>query len=249
MESFKVTYPCCKFGFEYAFYQRDKNITKWWSVQNMETFDANIVTTLWEEKVQRLSLLSDSVYIYTWLFNMIFGVQFSSGNSAPNSGNNHTLTIPFEGGMYSFKRQGACVFRNRRYQSEPPLKLLPLTWYEKFGTNSIIVKIFVKLQRCTYRAPVYYVTKSWSFVLLNIKYIYSCHKCIGYDKLLKPRQYIEITLCIYMYLYTRLYILIYLAHIGDLNAGLPEVGKFFMPRCFLILPFFNASRLYRSPEH
>jgi hypothetical protein len=81
----------------------------------METFDANIVTTLWEEKVQRLSLLSDSVYIYTWLFIMIFGVQFSSGNSAPNSGNNHTLTIPFEGGMYSYNRKGVCGFRDRMY--------------------------------------------------------------------------------------------------------------------------------------
>ena len=37
---------------------------------------------------------------------MIVGVQLSSGNSAPNSGNNHHLTIPFEGGMHSFKRQG-----------------------------------------------------------------------------------------------------------------------------------------------
>ena len=36
-------------------------------------------------------------------------LQLSSGNSAPNSGNNHHLTIPFEGGMHSFKRQGACV--------------------------------------------------------------------------------------------------------------------------------------------
>jgi hypothetical protein len=35
-------------------------------------------------------------------------LQLSSGNSAPNSGNNH-LTIPFKGGMHSFKRQGACV--------------------------------------------------------------------------------------------------------------------------------------------
>ena len=36
-------------------------------------------------------------------------LKFSSGNSAPNSGKNHHLTIPFEGGMHSFKRQGACV--------------------------------------------------------------------------------------------------------------------------------------------
>ena len=32
---------------------------------------------------------------------MIVGVQLSSGISAPNSGNNHHLTIPFEGGMHS----------------------------------------------------------------------------------------------------------------------------------------------------
>ena len=30
-------------------------------------------------------------------------------NSAPNSVKNRHLTIPFEGGMHSFKRQGACV--------------------------------------------------------------------------------------------------------------------------------------------
>ena len=33
----------------------------------------------------------------------------SSGNFAPKSGKNHHLTIPFEGGLHSFKRQGACV--------------------------------------------------------------------------------------------------------------------------------------------
>ena len=36
-------------------------------------------------------------------------LQLSSGNSAPNSGKNRHLTIPFESGMHSFKRQGACV--------------------------------------------------------------------------------------------------------------------------------------------
>jgi len=39
---------------------------------------------------------------------MIVGVKMSSGNSAPNSANN-SLTIPFEGGVRSFKGQGACV--------------------------------------------------------------------------------------------------------------------------------------------
>ena len=78
---------------------------------------------------------------------MIVGVQLSSGKSAPNSGNNHHLTIPFEGGMHSFKRQGACVSRNGRYESEPPMEPSPLTCYKQFGTNSIIVSMFVESQR------------------------------------------------------------------------------------------------------
>jgi len=49
---------------------------------------------------------------YTGLFKMIVVVQLSSGNSPPNLGNNHHMTIPFEGGMHSFKRQGAFVSRN-----------------------------------------------------------------------------------------------------------------------------------------
>ena len=35
---------------------------------------------------------------------MIVGVQLSSNNSAPNSGNSQHLTVPFEGDMHSFKR-------------------------------------------------------------------------------------------------------------------------------------------------
>ena len=42
-------------------------------------------------------------------FMNVFQLQLSSCNSAPNSGNNHHLTIPFEGDTHSFKRQGACV--------------------------------------------------------------------------------------------------------------------------------------------
>ena len=40
---------------------------------------------------------------------MSVSYKLSSGNSAPNSGKNHHLKIPFQGGMHSFKRQGACV--------------------------------------------------------------------------------------------------------------------------------------------
>ena len=43
------------------------------------------------------------------LFMNVGQLQLSSGNSASNSVKNHLLTIPFEGGMHSFKRQGACV--------------------------------------------------------------------------------------------------------------------------------------------
>ena len=55
---------------------------------------------------------NSETYKYTVLFKMIVWVQMSSDNSAPNSGNNHHLTISFEGSMHSFKRQCACVSRN-----------------------------------------------------------------------------------------------------------------------------------------
>ena len=42
-------------------------------------------------------------------FMNVAQLQLSSGNSAPNSVKNHHLTIPFEGGMHSFKRQGVCI--------------------------------------------------------------------------------------------------------------------------------------------
>jgi len=93
------------------------------------------------------------------------GYNLSSGNSAPNSGNSHRLTVPFEGAMHSFKRQGAYVSRNWRYESEPPMKPSPLTC----GTNSIIVLMFVESQRVHIWRPVRYVTKTWSVVVLNKK--------------------------------------------------------------------------------
>jgi hypothetical protein len=73
MESIEVTYPFCKFGFEYAFKQRDKNITEWRRAQNMHSFDANIVTILWEERVQTIRFtvcvcicMYARIYIYMW---------------------------------------------------------------------------------------------------------------------------------------------------------------------------------------
>jgi len=52
----------------------------------------------------------------------------------------------------------------------------------------------VNVCRITYRAPVRYVTKTWSVVLLNKKDIYSYLKCIVFHKLLQPRQSFRITL-------------------------------------------------------
>ena len=75
---------------------------------------------------------------------MTVGVNLSNGNSAPNLGNNHHLTIPFEGGMNSFSRDRVRVYR---YESEPPLKPSPLTCYRQFGTDWIIVLMFVESQR------------------------------------------------------------------------------------------------------
>jgi len=49
---------------------------------------------------------------------------------------------------------------------------------------------------CIYKAPLSYVTKIWSVVLLN-KIKYSYLKCIVYDKLLKHQQSFWITLYFY----------------------------------------------------
>jgi len=73
---------------------------------------------------------------------MIVGVQLSSGNSALNSGNNlHSKVV------CTVSRDGACVSRNWRDESEPPLKPSLLTCYKQFGMDSVIVLMFVQSQR------------------------------------------------------------------------------------------------------
>jgi hypothetical protein len=59
--------------------------------------------------------------------------QLSSGNPTPNSGKNHHRPIPFEGGVHSFKRQGACV-----KGKTPPLKPSPLN-----ATNELDYRVDV----------------------------------------------------------------------------------------------------------
>ena len=58
----------------------------------------------------------------------------------------------------------------------------------------VYIYIYIYIERERERAPVRYVTKTSSVVLLNKKYIFSYLKCIVYDKLLKPRQSFQITL-------------------------------------------------------
>jgi len=114
-------------------------------------------------------------------------LQLSSSNSAPNSGNNRHLTIPFEGGMHSFKRQSACVKGK---------DLVGCLWQKSNWSMSDrrsygVLENQLKRQQ---RTPLTYVTKTWSDVLLNKKDIYPYLKCFLYDKLLKPRQSFRITL-------------------------------------------------------
>jgi len=54
-------------------------------------------------------LLQLGTYVYSGLFKMIVGVQWSSDNSAPNSGNNHHLTILFEGSMQFQETESVCT--------------------------------------------------------------------------------------------------------------------------------------------
>jgi hypothetical protein len=56
------------------------------------------------------------------------------------------------------------VSRNLRYESQPPLKPSPQTCYKR---TRLSCWCLCNHKRCTYRAPVRYVTKTWSVVLLN----------------------------------------------------------------------------------
>ena len=89
------------------------------------------------------------------------------------------------------------VSRNCRYESEPQLKPSPLTCYKQFGTNSIIMLMFVESQRVHIQSTCRVCNKTLECGSIKLKiYIYCYLKCIVYDKLLKPRQSFRITLYI-----------------------------------------------------
>jgi len=69
--------------------------------------------------------------------------------------------------------------------------------YKQFGTNWIIVLMFVESQRVHIWSTCKVRNKILECRYINLKKNIYCHlKCIGYDKLLKPRQSFRITLYI-----------------------------------------------------
>ena len=134
---------------------------------------ADLTEEFWSKPASHSQVIckhtGDSLHTYTGLFEMIVGVLTTCHlvlQMQPHviSFCGITSTIRF---MFLLFPQ---VSRNWRYKSEPPLKPSPLTCYKQFGTNSIIVLMFVESQRVhIYRAPVRYVTKTGSVVLLNKK--------------------------------------------------------------------------------
>jgi hypothetical protein len=102
-------------------------------------------------------------------------------------GEKNRCTIRIRSVPRGLRRRSAAV-RLLKLGVRIPLVFCVLTFHE---CRSVTI---VQRQFRTYRAPVRYVTKTWSVVLLNKKYIYCYLKCIFYDKLLKPRQSFWITL-------------------------------------------------------
>jgi hypothetical protein len=100
---------------------------------------------------------------------------------------------------------GSRNFHFQRHVREFLNQHLPQRWIGWCATDSLertglSCWCLYNHKRCTYRAPVRYVT---SAVLLNKKYIYCCLKSIVYGKLLKSRQSFRITLYIILTLLTK----------------------------------------------
>jgi len=83
------------------------------------------------------------IYIYTGLLKIIVGVLTTCHTQ-------YTCVISFYGVASRIRFMSPLfpqVSRKWRYESEPPLKPSTLTCYKQFGTNSIIVLMFVESQR------------------------------------------------------------------------------------------------------
>ena len=93
---------------------------------------------------------SISPYSITGLFKMIVGVLTTCHTQYTSDRGICIFFISFYGVMSRIRFIFLLfpqVSRNWRYESEPPLKPSPLTCYKQFGTNSIIMLMFVESQR------------------------------------------------------------------------------------------------------
>ena len=109
-------------------------------------------------------LVMTGSYKYTGLLKMIVGVATTCHTQYTSFSRCNPMWFLSMG-----LRQGSglCSSSSRKYPGTEGCYML------QFGTNSIIVLMFVESQRCTYRAPIRYVTKTWSVVLLNKKDTYT----------------------------------------------------------------------------
>ena len=80
------------------------------------------------------------------------------------------------------------------------IKMAVLTCYKQFGTNSIILLMFVESQRAHTQSTCKVGNKNLECCSVKKKYIYSYLKRIVYAKLLKPRQSFRINLHIAYYI-------------------------------------------------
>jgi len=126
-------------------------------------------------------------------------LQLSSSNSAPNSGNNHHLTIPFEGGVHSFKRRGACAKGKA---------LVGRLWQKSKWSRS---DRYIPPSFCY--IPVRYVTETWSVVLLNKKIHIFLSQVYCVWQVVKTPTFILnnsvcvcVCVCVYIYIYIYLFI-------------------------------------------
>jgi len=90
-----------------------------------------------------------------------------------------------------FHSKLVCTVSRDRVRVYPELKVRIRTATETITADmrnelNYRADVCIITKGAAHRAPVRYVTKTWSVVLSNKKYIYSHLKCIVYDTLLKP---------------------------------------------------------------
>jgi len=106
----------------------------------------NSVEVSWLESYQKRFCCYWMLFEYTGLFKIIVGVLTTCH-----------LVLQMQHHVISFYEVTSRirfmfllfpqVSRNWKYESEPPLKPSPMKCYKQFGTNSIIVLMFVESQR------------------------------------------------------------------------------------------------------